>query len=486
MADSEDKVSLVIETINDNEWRPDVKDRRWKKHKKDNIHTIEKDMAPDLIHYVITKDLLKKMKKYVKVFEDLDEEDKHNTIVKFNDNVAKILLVTSTKTDKIYVTYTTNSIMLLIKLALYNYFIGRKSLLDNFEGEALTNLSFELIEILKYGSKGDIIRRKNYWEEKYIPKEDTKDNENNEKSEKKKGNNNINDINNKDKISVEIEGDFESYDIIMKIHDRIIKPYRRYIKSLKVYIYRLTNMTNNKKLIFGTIRRLDNPKFKKFLQKADQEEIVKEFKKNNTKNLQLDLIEKYYADSFVDYHLRIDYHIDNYDTIHNGYNDKFLLKESRYLKNKTTLNQKALEIIEKNIFLRIQAQIAKNVLQNLDNKEDYSDMIGYIFMINNKKNDKKYIGRVNNTNNSLLSDNIASLYGKAITNNEPLSEVLANVPFKQLNIKILKRVKKNDIKTNLGKELIKHIKKYDSIKNGYNTEKSIQKLSKQIVYKSRY
>lgn len=146
----------------------------------------------------------------------------------------------------------------------------------------------------------------------------------------------------------------------------------------------------------------------------------------------------------VERDIKIDHLIEKYNSVNKGYNERY-----KYIKK--SLNKQKL-------FLDINKDIAIGTVYD---EYDYSGTNGFIYVVRNKINDRKFIG----VGKTTLIDSVTDMYQNRKISSELYND-LHQYPFTDFSIEILKF--KRDKNTDLSIEAGKLIERYKTFENGYN------------------
>lgn len=284
---------------------------------------------------------------------------------------------------------------------------------------------------------------------------------------------NSKDINNHNKGSI----DDKFYKKRMRIFYDIFDKYETKFTPFMGKIYCLKNI-KNKKLFFGGSEGLMTKEMflKNMIKNKKNDKLLNDLKKYKIDDFKFKLIEKYRAKSPFEFMFRIDYYKTKYKTIENGYNIDYNLPESERLFNKSfqTISK---NLVERNIFLRIQKELLS---RKVINEYNFDNIFGFVYMIENIKNKKKYFDYAMNTS---LKSIILGMYDKALEGNikhNKILKVLQEEPYYHFRFKTIKIKSNSDTKTNIKDETDRLIKKFNTIESGYNID--YQELDKRFKY----
>lgn len=383
----------------ENEFRPPTTDKRWKKDGSVLIYKYK-------LSYDVDDDLIKSVKRFTSM------HDYNLTIKKPDDDISIIFLAENKSTHEKYLGYTNHYLCTFIKYNLHKYNKKEKSIFENFTADGLNQIKFTLIEYVKYDKIKDLINRKNQCIEEYIG--GSVDSE---------------------EFIEEAADDFNKfYDKRMKVLECVFEKFDRKLEPIYGFIYKITNLDNNKSFIGGSEYQMSKTQFVK---KAFDNNNKLDFKINeeSIKKITFDLIEKYHASSVFDFMFRIDYHKIKNDTIDNGYNKFYNLEESKDLFS-YNFPTAAKKNVQKNIYLKINKLLFE---LNFTDKHDYSTIFGFVYQLENKNDGKKFFSYVHN---KTLKETILSLYDNAMkegVKHSKISKILAEEPYSNFKIKIMKK-----------------------------------------------
>ncbi len=453
---SKDKIiKKLIKMINDDskEVRPTVSDKRWKKVN-NNVYTIKSNNSG----YKVTQKLVDYVEKYTDMYIKIHDVEMYDILKKYNDNIGIIYLLTDRVTNFKYVGFTTNSLLTFIKLNLHKYNLKEKNVFEkvnsnnNNNNNNLTDLEFRLLEFVKYKDKADIISRKDTYQDILDNSETVKETTTSDKQTTIINNNNINNS--------------EFFDRRMDVFYDIFDNFKNSFKEFQGFIYVIKNKLNNKKFIGGVEKEMTKSQFINTVVKFNSsQEFMDDLKKNGPEGFIYGLLEKYKADSFFDFMLRVDYFKITLKSL-DQYNTSFNMDESEKLFKKDFPTRAKMQV-QKNFFIKIQKLL---FLKNIKDSLDYTNTYGFVYMIENKKNSMKYIGYALNTT---LKNAVSELYDKALKDNikhNKILRVLMEEPYDRFRFKILKVKTMTDTSVDLKGDVSKYIAKYDTIKKGYNID----------------
>jgi hypothetical protein len=400
--------------------RPLPTNKAWQKIN-NNIAIIKSSLT-----YKITDKLINSMKKYTKIYLKTPDADMYNIIKTYNDGIGIIYLIKNTKTGDTITGTTSNSLLSLIKYNIHKLILGGDNIFENIEYTHLTDLEVRLLEFVKFKTIHDLLDRKEEYSSDQQP------------------------------ITNNPTTDF--FKRRMVVFNEVFKPFSDKFKPLTGLIYSIKNTKTNRETIFGIDKNTD----------------YKYIFSERTMDDKLKLLEIYKARSIFDFMLRIDYLRLTHNTL-----ESFNFPESEKL-FKHSFPSRSKAQVQKNFFIRIQKLL---MLKNLGDRS-YKNIYGFIYMIENKTNNMKYI---NYAINKPLKTVITELYDKALKDNIKYNKILKALMefnYDQFNFKILKVKTINDMSTDLKGDTQKYIKKFNTINKGYNIDHN--DLRSKIQLSQRY
>lgn len=431
---------LYNELNNDDEFVPDIDDKKWKQHNDYYVYRSAKK-----IQYQIDEEMIKEMKEFNKKYNKL--KNKSSKLYENEDVKVKRIYIIHTKDfSKFRTGHTSGSIYKMIKIHLHKYLLDEdnnfsKMFIDPMDTNIL------LLEYVKDASRKDLENIKLYYENFFLQKG-------------KKGPN----------------VRYQCHDYIDNIMTKVISySIPNNMEKTKYYIYELVNKYDNKKYIDVTTEQITSRSKKKLLTAAKKKSLnLNDIKLND---INLNIIEIFNCYISFESLLRTDLYILMNDSVKKGYNNEFYLYQTEYFDNNCTVGKKA-ENLQKNIFLRIQKDILFSLFE--DKSKDYYDNIdGFVYEVKyrDKKKVKRYISLMRGKTLKFATLHLYNLAIKNMTkikNKSKISKLLETVPYINLNVSILKE-KTKDSDMNLELEVEKLRKKYDTIENGYNVNENIIK-----------
>jgi hypothetical protein len=477
------KYDILKNIINtNNEFRPTEKDSQWTNAKNKTYFVMKASK-----HYSITNKLINLMEKYSKIYESINGNEKDHLLDKPDDTIGIIYLVENEKTSERYVGYTTNSLFNIIKLNMHNSNIGIDNVFDNFSNirdQDLTDYSFEMIEYIKYNIREDLLERRNFHSNIYV--------------KNKNGNNGISGENGVNGVSGETDNAVKilacgskntknnkkkKKDFLDKIYEKRMEIFFELLgaqvgkfKSMKGYVYRLNNIENKKSFIGGYHKRLSKKNILDILIKGNkQENLLKDIHTYGRRAFNMEILDKYDSKTPFDFLVRIDFFKIKFNSIESGYNQGFSFVESEDLFSQRLLTRKK-RIMSRNIFLKIQKHLFE---KNFTDPNNYDNMYGFVYQIQHKKNNMRYIGF---SHLNELKNIIVGLYDQALEGNVKHSKILKAFEvetFDSFSYKVIKKKKMDDYKISLSGEAESLIFKHRTIENGYNMDN--KKLRRNIA-----
>lgn len=445
------KIEKMLDKIlDDNEEPPTDTDKRWKRVANSDSYVITvPKTGKSSKKFKITKKLIDQMKEYNKLYH-------RATNYKYPielEEIAKIYAVVDPKTNNFYVGYTTTTVCYSIKMNLSRYYRDTQqsqsiffSFLDPKRLEVIT------LEYVKNFTLKDLRARKKHYEEEFNKKE-IKDYD-------------VNDC-------------FEKF---MDHYEETIEPFKNTLKQFEGTIYGIVDKNSNKKFI-GYVATV--------LKEDQYTDIVDIFydtyakKKVNKEDLELNILSKEKVHTDLHLELLTDSYIMKEDTIQNGFNTDYLMFDDD--PTVCSDNIKFLSV-RKIMFGKIQMEI---FMRTYEDNTDYDKTLGFIYMITNKVDGKKYISYVNydeKDNKSkkkqkgkpTLKDIVGAMYEKAIDEEmkdqktiNPLGKDLLSYSFDSFDVQILmKRTLRS--RFNIKLKTADLIKKHHSDIDGYNRGLSLR------------
>lgn len=460
---------LIAIINNPPENKPHHNDKRWRKS--NNIKNIY--VIPGKKKYRITDSLIELMKRYSKLYEDnINNINDSKIIHKKSKDIAVIFKLINRRTNEKYIGYTTNNLITYIKLNLHLRNIGQPNIFDSFNVSNLTDLKFKMLEYVKFKKRKDLIQRKLYYKNKYkkvfapIKRRVSrtpviKVNNTGTKSKNTK-------VKSAELLKLEKDIDQEElYNKRMDVFYNVFNKFKNYYESFTGYIYLLKNKKNHLCLIGGTKKKVDKKEFVIKMLKNNNMKLEEDLK--NKDPFSFKLIEKFKAKCEWDFMLRLDFLKLKYNSISRGYNSNLTMPESENLFS-NIFPTRLREETQKILFLQIQKDLFNKNFHDKD-KSKYQNIYGFIYMIENKVNRKKYFAHY--MGGGTLKDVIMELYNKAAEPNikhNKILKVLAEEPFYDFDFQIIKIKKHSDMSIDLKDETDKLIEEFDTINNGYNLD----------------
>jgi hypothetical protein len=455
-------IKTLSKIINSNtEYRPTNKiNNTWKSV--DNYHVMKKKLQ-----YNITEDLIKLIDNFTKEYIEYKKISgkKENIMTKYDDKIALIYLIENIRNNKICVGYTTNPLFTFIKFNLHRLNMKETSIFDNFKYNKLSEFKIELLEYINYNTKRDINKRKQYWNDKLI-NDSSSYTYSTPTSSTPTSSTTSSAILSEDKYEPDTKINAKFYNKRIDVFFNVFTPFITEFDKVIGYIYKLESKKNKRVFIGGNTDKIT---LDEALDKLNtNEKIVHDLKKYKKKNFKIQILEKYYAKSQIDFMLRIDYYKVVYDSVDGGYNMDYCIDESKLLFAEK-LNTKVKNRIEVIFFLKINRHLIDNKLKD---STDYTDVENFVYQIKNIRNKKKYIS-FSNDNNSDLKQKILGLYDNAIDGNVKHSKILKAImeePYTNFKYSILTTNSPD------AKEMATLlITKFDTINKGYNLDTSMIK-----------
>lgn len=469
-------IELLNNILNSNahDDRPQIDNHKW--HSCEDYHIITNKHHKK---YRITESLYKQMHDFSNIYKQVTENVENNGKIKINsgtqDKIATIYLLQDKESDYKYIGYTTNSLVSFIKLNMHNLNIDEDNVFDNFgitSNNNLSNCEFRVLEYVKYNTRANINSRCDVYKDEYFGTS----------SDVSPNGTLLNNDNDLDKfLKVENCVAEKMLQSRMDVFFSALGKYNSMFSPFKGYIYEIHNKKNNKKFIGGYREQLLKKEvLDLIIKKTDNSRIKNDICRYGRRTFDVKLMEEYNAKTPFDFMLRIDYLKTKDDTIDSGYNMDYCLDESQVLFKKRLSTSKK-DQLTKSFFLKIQ-----RLIFNKDFKDqlDYTDIYGYTYQIKNKKNGKRYIAY---THGKTLKQVIKKLYNDAAKGNIKHNKILialSEEPFEDFHFKIKKIKAHDDYKTDLHNEADKLVRKYNTVRDGYNFDANV--LKKNILMSKYY
>lgn len=259
----------------------------------------------------------------------------------------------------------------------------------------------------------------------------------------------------------------QHYNKRMQIFYNISKRYNNKDPIKKGYIFLLKNKKNRKKYCGGTVGT--KPKKGETISAIKDEKFYDDLKKYKSTGFDLKIVEEIEFSLGLEFMIKIDFYKIKYNTIKKGYNSKLCFNESDRIFG-YTLQTTSKNFLSKTIKLNID-----KYLLNRDYNDDssYNRVDGYIYLITNRRTNKKYYGYVDE--NMKMIDVINNIYDIAMMGNikqNKLVKALIKYPYTDFIYEIVKKKMWSD-NINLVRETNILIKKDNTIKYGYNNSRKI-------------
>ena len=260
----------------------------------------------------------------------------------------------------------------------------------------------------------------------------------------------------------------QHYNKRMKIFYNISKRYDNQDSVKKGYIFLLENKKNRKKYCGGTV--VSKPKKGETISAIKSEKFYDDLKKYKSTGFSLKIIEEIEFSLELEFMIKIDFYKIKHNTIKKGYNSELCFNQSDRMFGYT------LQTTSKNFLTKtIKLNIDKYLL-NRDYNDDsnYNQLDGYIYLITNRRTNKKYYGYIDE--NMKMINVINNIYDIAMMGNikqNKLAKAFIKYPYTDFSYEIVKK-KEWGNNINLVRETNILIKKYNTIKYGYNNIKKFE------------
>lgn len=418
---NDDKYEKIMDKImNNKEKTPSIDDNKWKKI---NNYYIIDDYEP--IEYTIDNRLINDMNKYNELYIKMD--GKYRIKKEKQTGIIKLYMIYKEDESIYSINTTSGSIIRAIKLNLSKSLRGGTSNLNIFIND-LENVKIKSLVFIKglnsITNKKELGEIKKHYEKQFVNK-----------------------TNNKKTVD-------ECYLVVEKIISNIERKCKKN-NIITSVIYQITK--NNKKYIglsFNDITDEDIFNLNK-----------KQLLIKNKSDISIKKLEIIKDDLHIIGMIKADKYIIQNDTIKNGLNKNYYMGN---IYSKCNTNTE-ISHLKNNLFLKIQKELFDN---NYEDNINYDKLTGYIYMIENKINNKKYISFVNRDENNhmiTLKEIMLDLYNDSISKkkNSKITTALKYDTYDNFNICILKE-RNSRSRYNVKAKVEENIIKYDSINNGYN------------------
>ncbi|ARF07951.1 hypothetical protein Catovirus_1_1 [Catovirus CTV1] len=445
--------------MQDNEYEPDYEDNTWEKI--NDYYVIENFES---IEYTIDKDLIENMKEYNGMYSKILEKDRkdnkefENNFNKNNNSIFKIFVIYKKDNPNYTINATSTSVMKAIKINLRRLLQGISSNLNIFMNE-IENTKIKVLAFVK-GVDNDRKRKlddiKNGYTEKF------------EKSFKPQNEKNITQ---------------ECHNIMVKLLDKDMEIHNYDINDIDAYIYELYNTKSRKKYIGITQKKINIDKDKNKLFDETKKYNIK-FKNMNPTFFTLNVLSKFTARTYIRCLLEADYYILKDNTIKEGYNENYYIGD-KDIYNSCQKNY-GIDNLRKYLFLLVQKELFHETYEDENN---YDNLVGYIYVIENINENRKYVSAVEKTTGDklrTLKDIMLNFYTAAINDKNNVSKLLQAMrvePYYNFKLSILKQ-KTNRSRFKIENWISKYIDEFDSVKNGYNV--SITNRNKRFTVRRAY
>lgn len=432
---------LLKQIMNDkSEYRPSIDSKKWTPYRN---YKIFKSYHKT---YEITPDLITIMNNYTKLYKRIKNYIDTTILDKYDDNIAIIYVIENKRTNDKYIGYTTYPLIIFIKYNIHNYNMKTFNIFTKFNESDIKWLNITLLEYVCYKDKTQIDERKSYYTDLLI-----------RTSEKSSDENTIMSYDPVDDLNFLFEERIKNYLNTISDHKNKLVPFYG-------YIYMLINKQNNKIYIGGTLTILD------------KKTILKQLEKNNIlldDKLELLYYEKYYAFTMIEFMLRIDYHKIKYNSIKTGYNTDYLLDVSPIF-FADIVSKQQIKRIQQQLFTQTQLSFFEQYFKDNTN---YKDNYGYVYEITHTPTNKKYFGYTTNTK---LHDEILQLYNNPIKSAK-MHKALTEYSYFDFKFHIVKTKSITDTTTDLHNETLNLIAKYNTTVDGFNTNETKKKATKDLM-----
>lgn len=436
-----EEMNKIIDFVEDT---PDENDNQWKAVKNESYFVIDLPMTGGkAIEYTITKNFINKIKRYNELYSKVN----NYKYALEPDNIVRFYSVVDPVTNNYYIGYSSYPILYSIKTSLSRKLNGgAKTFFDNFVN--FEGLKVNVLEYLKNGGgKKEMLDRKKYFEDKF-----------------EKG----------DMQEYTVK---DCYDKLFKICKEVVDKHRNELIEFKGVIYRIIDKQSNKQCVESVVFPIQ----KKELQMHELVDILKEngaiantmFK--DCHDIDINILQNYKGRSKIEMNMMADLYILK-DNVKNGSEDNYFVFENDPA---ICRDMNKLDRFRKKIFALTQFEIFEDTYND---ELNYNNVTGFIYMITNNQNNKKFISF---SENKTVYETINELYEKALNKKRdinPIGTVLMTVPFKELSIKILKSRTKRS-KFNIKIETNKFIEKYNT-NHEYNVD--FGNFKKRVIISKNY
>lgn len=445
--------------MEDDEYVPDHEEDDWKKI--DDYYIIEDFKS---IEYTINKELIEDMKEYNDLYSKVIEKDKKenkkfNNKFNKNDNmIFRIYVIYKNDNSNFTINATSTSVYEAVKINLRRLLRGISSNLNMFmneiEGTKIKVLAF--VKGTDDNQKGKLKDIKNHYTELFG------------KSFEPNNNKNIR---------------LECHEIMEKMLEKDKEIHNYDIDDVETYIYEFYNTKSKKKYIGINLKKINIDK--------DKDKLFEEIKRYNKKlkNMNstffiLNILTKFTAQTYVKCMLEVDRYILKYNTITDGYNENYYIGDMD-IYNSCQSNSD-IDHLRKYLFLLVQKEIFHGTYKD---ENDYGNLTGYIYMIENINDNRKFVSSVEKTTGDklrTLKDIMLNFYTAAINDKNNVSKLLQALrvePYYNFKLSILKH-RTNRSKFDTEKWISKFIDDHDTVGNGYNI--SITNRNKRFTVRRAY
>lgn len=158
-------IKELLNILKDNE---EIKTDKSEWIKKNKYYSLS---YPNKVKYVIDFDLINKMKKFNKSYQELTINQQKKLFIYKEPN--NYIIYKAYDNENAYYGYTSKSLIWTIKVSLFNHFGGNKSFLDIFN--KLNGIKVEILEFIKTKDRSIVNARKKYHEINHLPNNSRQD-----------------------------------------------------------------------------------------------------------------------------------------------------------------------------------------------------------------------------------------------------------------------------------------------------------------------
>jgi hypothetical protein len=462
-------VRELITIINSlDEFRPSPTDKRWKK--KDGLEIMQ-----GTIQYNINDHLIKKMELYTSIYKKIPDVENCDIIKKFNDQIAIIYEAEDEKRGTKYIGFTGNPLLTFIKFNLHKRNMGLRDIFENFQIDDPKDISFRVLEYVKYNDNMDIIVRRRYWKTKLIDDVAAKRRKEREERDEKNDDDTESSVDPEELVEQFYE---ERMELFYEVFDDFETDFRPFVG----HIYSFKQKEEDKEFIGGFERKMTKDKFIDLLYKfGDYEKIADDLTKYTKQGFQFREIEKYKARSPFDFMLRLDFWKLKRDTINKGYNSKLSMDESEKLFSRDFPSRHQ-KVLERNFYVKIQQHL---FIKNYTDDHDYDNIFGFIYEIKHKEDDKRFFGTAFQ---KTLKDIVIELYDKSLEGNikhNKILKILMEDRYGDFEFNVIKIKTMDDTSLDLVLETEKLITEYKTREDDYGYNIDHRDLKRKIMMGKR-